>query len=228
MMINKIALPVQRAFAALTYRPGVIKFFIIFYLVGITGMTIPALHPLFIQLIPLALLLSAGYIIYFHKGGYRLRTVVAFLLIFILGMGAEIAGTNTGLVFGNYWYGSSLGIGIFSVPLMVGVNWMFMVYSSSALFHQVKIPAGLKVVSASFVMVIYDLVLEQSAPMMDMWYWENDTVPFQNYLAWFALALVFHSLLKIFRVNTGNPVAVAILICQFMFFLLVYVLNSVI
>ena len=75
-------------------------------------------------------------------------------------------------------------------------------------------------------MVVYDIVLEQVAPKIDMWKWDNDFIPLQNYLAWFFIAIAFHSFIKILKVNTENALARLILICQFLFFLILYfILN---
>ncbi len=224
--MNKATSTVQIILLRLSDKQLVIYFFIIFYFTGALGMTIPMLSPLFVRLIPMALLMSSGYSLYFHKEGNRLKTMLAFSFIFISGIGIEILGIQTGKIFGEYRYGDSLGLSILSVPLMIGVNWVFLTYASSSVFEGIRLPDSVKVILASLVMVGYDIVLEQSAPKMDMWYWEEGAVPFQNYVAWFAIAVVFHSVLKIFRINTSNPVAAAILLCQFIFFLLVFILNS--
>jgi bisanhydrobacterioruberin hydratase len=65
-------------------------------------------------------------------------------------------------------------------------------------------------------------VLEQVASEMDMWHWENNTVPMQNYAAWFAVAVCFHSIFKALKINARNSLAEVILISQFCFFLGLY------
>ena len=73
-------------------------------------------------------------------------------------------------------------------------------------------------------MIVYDLVMEQVAPRMDMWSWENAIIPLQNYMAWFVVSIFLFSLLKIFRINIANPMAVILLLCQFIFFLFLMIL----
>jgi bisanhydrobacterioruberin hydratase len=197
------------------------KFFVIFYIVGSAGMTIPHLLPYFVLMIPYALLLNFAYLIYFHENKRDLKGLLVFAAIFMLGLGIEILGVKTGKIFGSYVYGNSLGIKVFSVPLMIGINWVLLVYTTASLMQNTRLPAILQIVLASLAMTLYDLVIEQVAPAMDMWYFYGDVVPLRNYMAWFTLALVFHAMVKVFRIQTKNPVALVILLCQTMFFLVI-------
>ena len=69
-------------------------------------------------------------------------------------------------------------------------------------------------------MVLYDVVLEQVAPKMQMWFWEADRVPFRNYLVWFLMALIFHTLLVITGLKLKNPLSKIVFSAQFLFFLI--------
>jgi putative membrane protein len=42
----------------------------------------------------------------------------------------EVVGVKTGLIFGEYKYGSTLGIKLFEVPLIIGFNWVFVILGS--------------------------------------------------------------------------------------------------
>ena len=133
---------------------------------------------------------------------------------------------NTGLIFGRYVYGNSLGIKLFGTPLLIGINWLFLVYTTSSVLEGFKMPVLAKIGLAAALMLIYDIVLEQIAPMLDMWHWENGLIPLQNYVAWFVLALLFQSLLKILNVKVQNKFAFFIIICQFLFFLFLLIANK--
>lgn len=193
------------------------KFLIIFYVVGIIGFAVPFTFPTFKALTPLALLLSFFLLFLFHHYRQTLKTVAVFGAIYGFSFLIEAVGVETGLIFGEYRYGAGLGPKVFQTPLMIGINWLFLVYTTISIVDVYKIHNGLKVLIASMLMVLYDLVLEQVAPTMDMWYWANDTIPFQNYIVWFALSFIFISLIKIFNINTANPVARVALLCQFIF-----------
>lgn len=196
-----------------------IKVFIpIFYAVGIIGMLVPALFPLFIKLVPFALILSFLALAVFHHDRKQ-KSVFVFLAIYLLGFAIEVIGVNTGSIFGEYAYGNSLGIKLLNTPIIIGLNWLLLVYITSSVFEQFKMPNLTKIVLASALMVGYDFILEKVAPRLDMWQFTNDNVPLQNYIVWFNFSLVLHSLIKLFRVNTQNRLSLVVLISQFVFFL---------
>jgi putative membrane protein len=198
-------------------------FFVLFYLVGIIGLSLPLTFPLFLKLVPFALILSLFALVLFHRARFDGKTIAVFSGIILAGILVEAIGVNTGIIFGRYEYGNSLGLKIFNTPILIGINWFLLVYTSSSVLEQFKFHVALKIVVASIFMLVYDVVLEQLAPKMDMWLWENDRVPLQNYLAWFLIALVFHSVLKFFKIDTKNKIALVILLCQFLFFLILLV-----
>lgn len=211
---------------SLTDPREVKKFFVIFYCVGAFGLTVPALLPYFKALIPFALLLNFVYVLYFHTQKVTLRSLTVFALIFSIGMLVEIVGVETGLVFGEYTYGSSLGIQFYSVPLIIGVNWLFLTYASASMFEHSGMPVYLKIIGGAGVMLLYDIILEISAPYMDMWMFAGNVVPFANYLVWFVLGLLFHTMIRYARINTSNPIAVTVFLCQFFFFVVLAVVQK--
>jgi len=195
------------------------KLFIpIFYAVGIIGMLVPALFPLFIKLVPFALILSFLALTVFHQDRKQ-KSVFVFFAIYLLGFAIEVIGVKTGSVFGEYSYGNSLGIKLLNTPIIIGLNWLLLVYITSSIFEKFKMPNLSKIVLASALMVGYDFILEQVAPRLDMWQFTDDNVPFQNYLVWFLFSIVLHSLIKLFRINTQNRLSSIVLIAQFVFFL---------
>jgi putative membrane protein len=220
---------VKQIYIKLNENPKKVKlFFIVFYSVGIVGMLLPSLKELFKALIPFALLISILTVAVFHSGKWDLKTVMVFLFIFLSGFFIEVAGVTTGLIFGNYTYGNTLGLQIFDTPLIIGMNWLLLSYVSHTALSNYKTNVFVKVITAAFLMVIYDLVLEQVAPALDMWQWENSGVPLQNYFSWFIISIVFQSLLNVTGINTSNRFAAFIFIVQFLFFLAITIGNLLI
>ena len=199
-------------------------FIVIFYTVGIIGLSLTLTHALFLELIPVALALSFIALAIFHPSKKNKKTTIVFSGIFILSIVIEAIGVNTGLIFGNYLYGNSLGFKVFNTPIIIGINWLFLVYTSSSVLEQLKIHVYAKIVFSSLIMLVYDIVLEQVASKIDMWYWSNNIIPFQNYIAWFFISLFFHSIIKGMQIKTHNKLALIILISQFVFFLSLYIL----
>ncbi|MDD2411285.1 MAG: carotenoid biosynthesis protein [Bacteroidales bacterium] len=192
------------------------KFIIIFYIVGTLGFLIPFTKDFFIAITPFALILSTYLLALYHEK-YTKKTIFVFLLIYLLGFLVELIGVNTGLIFGNYKYGSGLGLKIYETPLLIGINWLFLAYTSVSILSSYKLNSILTVIFAPFLMLIYDFVLEQVAPKMDMWDWQSSSVPISNYIAWYLIALVFAGFLKVFRINTENPMSKILLLSQFVF-----------
>jgi len=197
-------------------------FFIIFYVVGIAGLVWPFSFPLFVNLIPFALLLSFTGLAIFHPDKTIKKPMYIFAAVFIVGFIIEAIGVKTGLIFGDYTYGNSLGPKLFATPVIIGLNWLFLVYTTASVFEKTNFPAGFKVVFASAMMLLYDVVLEQLAPFLDLWHWDGGRVPFKNYLVWFVIALVFHAVFKVAHVKTTNKLSALLWLCQFMFFLILY------
>ena len=208
-------------------KPIIINIFIfIFYGVGLVGFLLPISNALFLKLVPIALLLSFVLLIIFHETELTIKSLIVFTLIYILAFTIEAIGVNTGVVFGNYYYSNSLGIQLFQTPLIIGLNWLFLVYASAVIVNSIGKYNIIKILAGSAIMLIYDIVLEQIASKLDMWYWKDNEIPLQNYVSWFILALLFHSLIRLIGVKIKNKFALIILLCQSMFFVLLILLLN--
>lgn len=195
---------------------------IIFYSVGIVGMAITSTRPLFIRLIPFALLLSAFLLIVNHKGKFTSTHLRVYFLIFLAGFLLEMLGIHTGWIFGDYTYGSGLGFKIAETPLMIGLNWLMLVYVTASVFQSLKWNAVGVILGGATLMVIYDSIMEQIAPGMDMWSWSGDIIPLKNYLTWWLVAAAMHTLLAVTGIRIKNPLAPAVFAIQFLFFIILY------
>jgi bisanhydrobacterioruberin hydratase len=204
-------------------QKAISAFFIVFYVVGLIGMVLPGTFSLFLKLIPLALILSFAALAFFHESIVDWKTILSLSAICFIAFTIEAIGVNTGIIFGQYEYGEGLGLKLLQTPIIIGINWLFLVYTTSAVIEKLKLPAYLKILLASTGMLLYDIVLEQVAPKLDMWHWQNEIIPFQNYGTWFALAVLFHTLLKLLNITIKNRLAGLILTCQFLFFLLLFI-----
>jgi bisanhydrobacterioruberin hydratase len=201
------------------YKHYVIAFFVVFYIVGFLGLAIPHTHQLFVSLFPAALILSFVAILVFHHGTYDTRTILVFAAVAVTGFFIEVAGVKTHLIFGFYNYGDTLGFKIFNTPLIIALNWAVLSYITCAITDNFNFSIPVKIVTASFLMIIYDLVLEQVAPILGMWCWEENRVPLQNYFAWFIIAFIFQTFIKLAKISTRNSIALPIFIIQTIFFI---------
>jgi putative membrane protein len=195
---------------------------VILHLVGLVGLIWEETHELVNQLTPVNLCLSALVLFYFHKN-WTLRSVLVFVLIGFIGYFSEVIGVNTGLIFGNYRYGSVLGIMAFNVPLVLGLLWLLMIYGSADITRRISDNVFLAAFVGAGLMTFFDWIMEPNAMRLGYWTWENDTVPLQNYLAWFVISFVLHFLFLRFTVKEQNPLAVSTFLVQLLFFILLNV-----
>lgn len=194
-----------------------VLFLVIFYAVGFAGLSVPAIRPFFVHLTPFALLLSSFIVGLFHSK-FSAKTIFVFIFIYIASFIVELIGVNTGSIFGNYSYGHGLGIKLFNTPLIIGLNWLLLVYVSNSVMELSNWPLMLKIVGAAFLLLGYDVLLEQVAPQLAMWTFSESAVPVQNYLAWFLLALLFSLVINLMKINTKNRIAPVVFGIQALFF----------
>ncbi len=191
---------------------------LILYTVGIVGILMP-IHPDFILLTPLNLLVSIGLVLWHHDGWER-KTVAYLLLAYAVGFLAELFGVQTGLLFGDYAYGAVLGPKVWGTPLMIGVNWVMLGYCagvcSNALLGERSF--WLRGTLAALLMVGLDVLIEPVAMAYGFWSWEGDTVPLRNYLGWLAVALPLELLFAYWHPRLRNKVGVALFLLQLVFF----------
>lgn len=170
----------------------------IFFSVGVLGHSLPQTFDLMILLTPWVLFISAGLVLYISLAQDSVRgpikphllwIVICYFITFAL----EALGVATGLVFGSYTYGSTLGLQLFDTPLVIGLNWVIVILGITIAVKRVFNHPLLVSISVGILAVIFDIILEPLAidPRMDYWAWEGGDVPLHNYIAWFVISFVF-------------------------------------
>ena len=147
------------------------------------------------------------------------KSKIGLILIFLFGLIVEILGVNYGLFFGEYSYGANLGPKIYEVPFVIGLNWVLLIIATGSVSDKlIKGKEIFKILFASFLMVLIDLLIEQSAPKLDYWVFIISPVPFSNYLWWFIFSLCFQYIFfKTVKTKEYN-LSSNILVIQFLFF----------
>ncbi len=189
---------------------------ILFHLVGAIGLLSPY-KELVLQLTPINLILSTVILLSLQMEFNR-SFLIFCLIIFLSGFFLEVAGIQTGVIFGNYKYGQTLGIQFLNVPLVMGFNWLMLIYSAGVIFEPLKTNKYIKSLLGSGLLVGLDLLLEPVAIKYDFWTWDQGIIPIQNYIAWFIAA--FFMLLLFYNLNfsKNNRLALLLYIVQFVFF----------
>jgi putative membrane protein len=150
-----------------------------------------------LQLTPLIIgLIAAVTILYWNAPANRKMWLV--LAAISIGMIAEIIGVQTGLLFGDYSYGSILGLKLFGVPFLIGITWVLVTVSAWQIVSYSTFGKVANVIVASCLVVVFDLVLEQYATAFGLWSWAGGTIPLKNYITWFAVAATLFTLYSLF------------------------------
>jgi putative membrane protein len=195
------------------------KFLIIFYTVGIAGFLVPQTRQLFVLLIPVSLLVNLFMLFLFHST-FNLKHLFFFLGIVVFTFSVEAVGVNTGWLFGEYIYGNSLSVKLFDTPLIIGFNWLMLVYGVVQLMRGNQFLRKYMIVAGAVVMTAYDFLMEPVAIKTDMWSWIDGVIPMQNYVAWFLVSAIVIAVFELFALRTDNKIAGRIFILQFIFFTL--------
>ncbi len=198
----------------------------IIYLVGLIGLTFPMTHSIFIELTPITLFITFMFLLIHHQSENIKYEFSIFSIIFMLGFLIEVIGVNTGKIFGNYRYGEALGVKFFEAPIIIGLNWLMLSYVTTSIISNYRLNKFFVVILASVLMLIFDIILEQVAPVLDFWHWKSNSIPVNNFIAWFFLAVLFNSLIQFFNVSTRNSIARNVYLIQLSFFIMIYIVAT--
>lgn len=198
---------------------------IIIYLVGLLGFIIPAWHDVFVWLIPFNIIF-AFIVLLLGEVKLTLSKLVLFLICFLFGYTIEFVGTKTGVIFGEYTYGDGLGLKILDVPLLIGLNWFFMVYTSLAVTSKISKSPWVQTLLAPVFMVVYDYFLEPFAMKNEMWFWSGNEIPLQNYIAWYFGGLFLCAVAVWGKFELKNRFAAGLFVVQVLFFVLLFLWDK--
>lgn len=208
---------------------------IVFHCIGLTGLLFFD-KAFFIRASPFNLLLSFFLLVWTetNKNKAFLRFVI---VVFSVGFLAEVAGVNTGLLFGDYSYGQVLGIKLFNVPLLIGINWFIIIYCCGLSMVILLKPAFEKmaeddkfrtvkhaiyiVVDGALLAVLFDWIMEPVAIKLGFWAWAADGhIPVINYFSWLLISLILLIFFVFARFTKRNKFAFNLLLIQVVFFLI--------
>lgn len=188
------------------------------HLAGLAGLNWPPAQPYFLRLVPFNLVATLALVLLAHRN-FTVRFAVFCTITFATGFFAEVIGVKTGLIFGSYVYGGTLGWKWLDVPLLLGCNWLTLIYCTGVLANRYVAAAWLRPVVASALMVCIDILIEPVAMRLDFWSWHNNVVPLQNYAGWFGVSFFLQILFQKMAAHRDNPVARLAYVVQFAFFL---------
>lgn len=207
---------------------------LLFHGCGVIGILLSPYKDWFIQNTPVNLLLMSVLLVLTHPSKNK-NFFIFFIAACVIGFAAEVAGVNTGLLFGSYTYGKVLGLQLFNVPLIIGLNWFIIIYCTATI-TQVYESYMLKkineqgfeikkslmflsfIVDAALLILLFDWVMEPAAVKLGYWQWKDNVIPQYNYYCWIAVSALLLVFFKKLNIAGNNTFAVHLFIIQFLFF----------
>jgi putative membrane protein len=137
------------------------------------------------------------------------------------GFAVEVLGVHTGVPFGSYHYGSSLGGHVLGVPPVIALAWTMLAWPAAiAARHLVRGPVP-RVVVGAWALASADLFLDPQMVAAHRWTWAAPAphlpgvpdVPLTDYAGWFAVALLLSAALQALLNRTpdaGDAVPIAL------------------
>ncbi len=194
-------------------------FIVMFHLVGLYGFLNSDLEQLFIALVPYHLLLMLS-LLAISTGDFSFNFRAFAIIVYLAGFFIEVIGVNTGLVFGSYTYGEALGFRLFSTPLLIGVNWLILVYCTGVFLEQFKIKSSFFFsLLGALILLSLDFLIEPIAIRFDYWSWAGGQIPLQNYLGWYLFSFLLFWIFRGLDFQKQNKAAIVLLFAQAGFFL---------
>lgn len=184
---------------------------------------------------PLNLLLMFGLLILNQPR--RDSSFYLFLILgFVTGMFTEMIGVHTGILFGQYAYGSVLGPSWKGVPFLIGLNWFVTVFIAAGMarlaFESVRpkrtsllenrlVNFLLLPLAGAAIATAFDWIMEPAAVSLGFWTWAGDgSIPLLNYICWFAISWLLLTAGMFLDIDVRNRFSVPLLLIQSSFFLL--------
>ncbi|MFD2785732.1 carotenoid biosynthesis protein [Hymenobacter rubripertinctus] len=190
---------------------------LLFHVTGFAGLAFSKDPSFFLRFMPVTMLLTLGLLLAFQP--QRTAAFWSFCVVTMLaGFFVEVVGIRTNLLFGQYAYGSALGVKWLGVPLLIGVNWLIVTYTTGILARYLPLPNFVRALVAAVLMVGLDICIEPVAIRYDFWHWQYDVIPLLNFKGWFAVSLILQVYFNRVEFSKRNPLAPFVYLVQLLFF----------
>jgi putative membrane protein len=147
------------------------------------------------------------------------RTAGALLLVTALpGYAVEVLGVHTGVPFGTYAYGDSLGPRWFGVPPVIGLAWTMLAWPAALAARRLVGGRVARVLVGAWALAAADLFLDPQQVAAGHWTWRFPSphlpgvaaVPLTNYLGWLAVALLLSAAVQAFAGDGDDGVMIGL------------------
>lgn len=130
-------------------------------------------------------------------------TTTSFVVIVVFTYLLELAGTTTGIPFGEYTYNTTLGWQLAEVPIIVPIAWYAMAIPTLVLARALTTKPALVVMIAAIGLTAWDFLLDPWMVSEGHWQWTNPEpglpgltgIPVTNYIGWIVSTFVLFLIL---------------------------------
>jgi putative membrane protein len=192
----------------------------IIFFAGLIGHIITSLRPLMLSLTPYMLFLMGLLVIYLTLIRGELKLLIWCLIIYILTFILEAAGVKSGMIFGSYSYGDTLGLKLLGVPLIIGFNWVIVILGAVTIAEQIDQNIFLTALFTGTLSVLFDIMMEPVAIKLHYWEWNSGLIPVSNYYSWFGISFMSSLLYDLLKIKTKVKLPEIYFTIQLIFFIL--------
>ncbi len=193
------------------------------YLLFIIGLKVDTISEIVARLFPVLIIISLVVLLAYQKH-WNIRSLSFLFVVFTGGFFVQAIASETKLIYGEFTYGNSLGPKLFDTPLLSGVVWLLLIYTTGCLIKNLKVGLMAQCFLGSFLIVMIDVLIEPVARDLDLWSWRKDTIPLQNYFAWFTISFIMFLYFFNLKAKLRNEIAAYLFVIIAAFFLLLNII----
>jgi len=201
-------------------RERIIILLCVIFLVGLAGHIIISTRPLMLTFTPYLLFLTGISVLFITLRRGELNLLVWCLIVYILTFTLEVIGVKTGILFGSYIYGNTLGFQFLGVPLIIGFNWVIVILGAVTMAEQIDQNIFLTALFTGTLAVLFDIMLEPMAIKLNYWEWNSGFIPISNYYSWFGISFLASILYDLLKIKTSEKIPEIYFTIQLIFFIL--------
>lgn len=190
----------------------------ILFIAGAIGYTLPSTRHLMVSLTPILIMVSSMLVLFYELKEGNLGFFIWGLMVASFILFTEAISIRTGLIYGWFTYGSGLGARITDVPVIIGINSVFLIAGAAVIASYAGRGLFLSPLLVSVFIVIFDLFLEAAAVKLGYINWQNNIIPLQNYYAWIIISYFISFTYYFYGVSNRSTLPAKYFIAQLLFF----------
>jgi putative membrane protein len=104
------------------------------------------------------------------------------------------------------------------VPVVIAFNWLMVILGALSLVQRLAPPPVPAALLAALLAAGFDVLLEPTAVRLDYWKWQTPSIPLQNYIAWFLIALAASLSFTLLGMEIGSLLPAVYFLIQLLYF----------